>query len=188
VPVSVAHDVPADSASSLTPCVPPLAPPPFTLSDLVKAIPPRCFERSLVKGLLYLARDLVMIAVLVRDNSSCMGAVVVVFVLVFTGWRTHVCLCTLSSPFSVMAAGLGCLHVAHQLIAVLGSFPAVAGVLVRTTRSRVVALACTPIKWCAQSCGEQSAGDMCCGFDLGEVVLWRDDMTRLDPPGTSKAV
>ena len=40
----------------------PLEPPPFTLKDLRAAIPAHCFERSAVKSLLYLGRDLLLVA------------------------------------------------------------------------------------------------------------------------------
>ena len=42
----------------------PLQPPPFTLSDIQKAIPRHCFKRSLANSVAYLLIDLIQIALL----------------------------------------------------------------------------------------------------------------------------
>ncbi|KAL3351896.1 hypothetical protein AABB24_020136 [Solanum stoloniferum] len=39
----------------------PISKPPFTLSDIKKAIPPHCFERSLIRSCYYLVHDLILI-------------------------------------------------------------------------------------------------------------------------------
>ncbi|CAN4112488.1 unnamed protein product [Withania somnifera] len=41
----------------------PISKPPFTLADIKKAIPPHCFQRSLIRSFSYLARDLILVSV-----------------------------------------------------------------------------------------------------------------------------
>ncbi|CAN0927661.1 Delta(12)-fatty-acid desaturase FAD2 [Linum grandiflorum] len=49
---------------------PPSSKPPFTLSDVKKAIPPHCFQRSLLRSFSYLAYDLTVITILYHIATS----------------------------------------------------------------------------------------------------------------------
>lgn len=53
----------------------PSSPPPFTVKDLRRAIPPECFVRSLPKSLAYLAADLVIVAALFAFSTQIGRAV-----------------------------------------------------------------------------------------------------------------
>lgn len=53
--------------------VKPATDPPFTLSTLRKAIPPHCFERSLVKSFSHLFLDLAVLAVLYYGSTHIDG-------------------------------------------------------------------------------------------------------------------
>ncbi|PWA38076.1 fatty acid desaturase [Artemisia annua] len=48
----------------------PTSKPPFTLADIRKAIPPHCFERSMIRSFSYLFRDLVAISILYYIAST----------------------------------------------------------------------------------------------------------------------
>ncbi|KAM3289018.1 hypothetical protein P3S67_017305 [Capsicum chacoense] len=41
----------------------PTSKPPFTIGDIKKAIPPHCFQRSLIRSFYYVARDLLLVSV-----------------------------------------------------------------------------------------------------------------------------
>lgn len=54
----------ANANAKAAPARAPSAPPPFTVKDLRRAIPPECFVRSLPKSLAYLAADLLIVGAL----------------------------------------------------------------------------------------------------------------------------